>query len=100
MFLTDHKVCLKHEKEQAEEEIEKVKEKGFKIVPVGIGPHIGIQGLERINKGRSNVKCFGEYANPEIVGKNILHGMLLFGIIKHRILLGQDVLGAEWGNIE
>lgn len=95
MFLTDHKVCVRHEKEQVEEEIEKIKEKGFKIVPVGIGPHIDIRELERINNDGSKVKRFGEYANPEIVGKNILHGMLLFGIIKHRILLG-----AEWRNIE
>ena len=95
MFLTDHKVCLRHKKEHVEEEIKKVIEKGFKIVPVGIGPHIDLRELERINNGRSKVKRFGEYANPEIVGKNILRGMLLFGIIKHRILLG-----AEWGNIE
>ena len=64
-------------------------------MPVGIGPHIDIRELERINNDRGKVKRFGEYANPEIVGKNILQGMLLFGIIKHRILLG-----AEWGNIE
>lgn len=95
MFLTDHKVCLRHEKEQVEEEIKKVKEKGFKIVPVGIGPHIDIRELETINSDGRKVKRFGEYANPEIVGKNILHGMFLFGIIKHRLLLG-----TEWGNIE
>ena len=93
MVLTDHKVCLRHEKEQVEEEIKK--EKGFKIVPVGIGPHIDIRELETINSDGRKVKRFGEYANPEIVGKNILHGMFLFGIIKHRVLLG-----AEWGSIE
>ena len=90
MFLTDHKVCLRHEKEHVEEEIKKVKEKGFNIVPVGIGPHIDIGELKRINNDSSKVKRFGEYANPEIVGKKILHGMLLFGIIKHRILLGTE----------
>lgn len=95
MFLTDHKVCLRHEKEHVIEEIEKVKEKRFKIVPVGIGPHIDIRELERINSDGRKVKRFGEYANPEIVGKSILHGMLLFGIIKHRI-----ILDTEWGNIE
>ena len=90
MFLTDHKVCLRHKKEHVEEEIKKVKEKGFKIVPVGIGPHIDIGELKRIKNDSSKVKRFGEYANPEIVGKKILHGMLLFGIIKHPILLGTE----------
>ena len=94
MFLTDHKVCLRHEKEHVKEEIKDVEKKGFQIVPVGIGPHIDIQELKTINNDRSKVKRFGEYTDPEIVGKHILHGML-FGIIKHRILLG-----AEWGNIE
>ena len=95
MFLTDHKVFLRTNKEEVEEEIKKVKSMGFKIVPVGIGPHIDIWELERIDNGRSKVKRFGEYENPKIVGKNIFHGMLLFGKIKHRILLG-----AEWGIIE
>ena len=95
MILTAHKVCERHKKEHVKEEIKKVKEKGFKIVPVGIGPHIDIRELETINSDGHKVKRFGEYANPEIVGKSILHGMLLFGIIELRILLG-----AEWGNIE
>ena len=95
MILTDHKVCERHKKEHVKEEIKKVEERGFKIVPVGIGPHINVRELERINNDRSKVKRFGEYANPEIVGKSILHGMLLFGIIELRILLG-----AKWGNIE
>ena len=69
MFLTDHKVCLRHKKEHVEEEIKKVKEKGFKIVPVGIGPHIDIGELKRISNDSSKIKRFGEYANPEIVGK-------------------------------
>ena len=59
-------------------------------MPVGIGPHIDIGELKRINNDSSKVKRFGEYANPEIVGKKILHGMLLFGIIKHPILLGTE----------
>ena len=48
---------------------------GVKIVPVGIGPHINICELERIDREGSKVMHFGEYANPREAGKKIWHGM-------------------------
>ena len=48
---------------------------GIKIVPVGIGPHINIRELERIDREGSKVMHFGEYANPREAGKKIWHGM-------------------------
>ena len=48
---------------------------GIKIVPVGIGPHISIRELERIDREGSKVMHFGEYANPREAGKKIWHGM-------------------------
>ena len=48
---------------------------GVKIVPVGIGPHINIRELERIDREGSKVMHFGEYANPREAGKKIWHGM-------------------------
>ena len=48
---------------------------GIKTVPVGIGPHINIRELERIDREGSKVMHFGEYANPREVAKKIWHGM-------------------------
>ena len=48
---------------------------GIKIVPVGIGQHINIRELERIDREGSKVMHFGEYANPREAGKKIWHGM-------------------------
>ena len=48
---------------------------GIKTVPVGIGPHINIRELERIDREGSKVMHFGEYANPREAGKKIWHGM-------------------------
>ena len=48
---------------------------GIKIVPVGIGPHINIRELERIDREGSKVMHFGENANPREAGKKIWHGM-------------------------
>ena len=82
MLLTDHKVCLKQNKELVEKEIQKIKEMGIRILSVGIGSHIDIRELKKINSDERKVMRFGEYTNKEIVGKSISHGMLLFGIIK------------------
>lgn len=49
---------------------------GVKIVPVGIGSHIDIRELERINSDGRKVMNFGECANPEIVGKSVSYGTL------------------------
>ena len=75
MLLTDHKICLREYRKRVKEEIKKVKEMGVKIVPVGIGPHINICELERIDREGSKVMHFGEYANPREVAKKIWHGM-------------------------
>ena len=75
MLLTDHKICLREYRKRVKEEIKKVKEMGVKIVPVGIGPHINICELERIDREGSKVMHFGEYANPREAGKKIWHGM-------------------------
>ena len=48
---------------------------GIKTVPVGIGPHINIRELERIDREGSKVMHFGENANPREAGKKIWHGM-------------------------
>ena len=92
MLLTDHKVCLKQNKELVEKEIQKIKEMGIRILSVGIGSHIDIRELKKINSDERKVMRFGEYTNKEIVGKSISHGMLLFGIIK---LGGQRPQGAS-----
>ncbi|CAH3165027.1 unnamed protein product, partial [Porites evermanni] len=71
VFFTDHKICLRQYKEFVKEKIQHIKEMGIKIVPVGIGSHIDIRELERINSDGRKVMHFGEYANPEIVGKSV-----------------------------
>ena len=75
MLLTDHKICSRQDRKRVKEEIKKVKEMGIKIVPVGIGQHINIRELERIDREGSKVMHFGEYANPRGVAKKIWHGM-------------------------
>ena len=83
MLFTDHKVCLKQNKELVEKEIKKIKEiQGITILSVGIGSHIDIRELKEINSDERKVMRFGEYTNREIVGKSISHGMLLFGLIQ------------------
>ena len=82
MLFTDHKVCLKQNKELVEKEIKKIKEMGIMILSVGIGSHIDIRELKEINSDERKVMRFGEYTNREIVGKSISHGMLLFGLIQ------------------
>ena len=83
MLFTDHKVCLKQNKELVEKEIKKIKEiQGITILSVGIGSHIDIRELKKINSDERKVMRFGEYTNKEIVGESISHGMLLFGTIK------------------
>ena len=57
---------------------------GIKIVPVGIGPHINIRELERIDREGSKVMHFGEYANPRGVAKKIWHGM--FRMLQKKVL--------------
>ena len=77
MFFTDHKICLKRQyKEFIEKRIQPIKEMGVKIVPVGIGSHIDIRELEKINSDGRKVMHFGEYANPKIVGKSVSYGTL------------------------
>ena len=76
VFFTDHKICLRQYKEFVEEKIQQIKEMGVKIVPVGIGSHIDIRELEKINSDGRKVMHFGEYANPEIVGKSVSYGTL------------------------
>lgn len=49
---------------------------GIKLVPVGIGSHINIRELERINNDGRDVIHFGEYENPKNVGRKIMHGTL------------------------
>ncbi|CAH3032231.1 unnamed protein product, partial [Porites lobata] len=72
VFFTDHKICLKRQyKEFIEKKIQPIKEMGVKIVPVGIGSHIDIRELEKINSDGRKVMHFGEYANPKIVGKSV-----------------------------
>ena len=46
---------------------------------MGIGSHIDIRELKKINSDERKVMRFGEYTNKEIVGESISHGMLLFG---------------------
>ena len=83
MLFTDHKVCLKQNKELVEKEIKKIKEiQGITILSVGIGSQIDIRELKEINSDERKVMRFGEYTNREIVGKSISHGMLLFGLIQ------------------
>ena len=82
MLFTDHKVCLKQNKELVEKEIKKIKEMGITILSVGIGSHIDIRELKEINSDERKVMRFGEYTNRKIVGKVISHGMLLFGLIQ------------------
>ena len=83
MLFTDHKVCLKQNKELVEKEIKKIKEiQGITILSVGIGSHIDIRELKEINSDERKVMRFGEYTNRKIVGKIISHGMLLFGLIQ------------------
>ena len=92
MLFTDHKVCLKQNKELVEKEIKKIKEiQGITILSVGIGSHIDIRELKEINSDERKVMRFGEYTNREIVGKSISHGMLLFGLIQ----LGGKMLRRE-----
>ena len=57
---------------------------GIKFVPVGIGPHINIRELERIDREGSKVMHFGEYANPREVAKKIWHGM--FRMLQKKVL--------------
>ena len=97
MLFTDHKVCLKQNKELVEKEIKKIKEMGIMILSVGIGSHIDIRELKKINSDEHKVMRFGEYTNKEIVGESISHGMLLFGIIK---LGGQRPQGVSLKSID
>ena len=84
MLLTDHKICLREYRKRVKKEIKKVKEMGIKIVPVGIGQHINIRELERIDREGSKVMHFGEYANPRGVAKKIWHGM--FRMLQKKVL--------------
>ena len=97
MLFTDHKVCLKQNKELVEKEIKKIKEMEIMILSVGIGSHIDIRELKKINSDERKVMRFGEYTNKEIVGESISHGMLLFGIIK---LGGQRPQGVSLKSID
>ncbi|XP_078372504.1 uncharacterized protein LOC144656151 isoform X2 [Oculina patagonica] len=74
IFFTDHKTCLKSQKDLVKEQVKKVKvDMGIKLVPVGIGSHINIRELERINNDGRDAIHFGEYENPKNVGKKIMH---------------------------
>lgn len=77
IFFTDHKTCLKSQKDLVKDQVKKVKvDMGIKLVPVGIGSHINIRELERINNDGRDVIHFGEYENPKNVGRKIMHGTL------------------------
>ena len=77
IFFTDHKTCVRYEKDLVKDQVKEVKKiKGIKLVPVGIGSHINIRELERINNDGRDIIHFGEYENPKNVGKKILHGTL------------------------
>jgi len=76
VLFTDHKICLRQDKELVKDQVNKIKEMGIKLVPVGIGPHINIRELERINNDGHEIMHFGEYADPRSVGKTIWHGRL------------------------
>ena len=74
VLFTDHKICLRQDKELVKDQVTKIKEMGIKLVPVGIGPHINIRELERINNEGHEIMHFGEYADPRSVGKTVWHG--------------------------
>ncbi len=78
IFFTDHKLCVKYEKgavKSVKDEVLKVTER-MRMVPVGIGSHINIRELERINNDGRDIIHVGEYEYPENVGKKIMHGTL------------------------
>ena len=77
VLLTDHKICPRYLMEHVEEEVNKVKQMGVIILPVGMGPHIDIWELERINGDGHKIMHFGEYANPKTVGNSIFNGMFI-----------------------
>ncbi|XP_078372507.1 uncharacterized protein LOC144656151 isoform X5 [Oculina patagonica] len=75
IFFTDHKLCVKYEKgavKSVKDEVLKVTER-MRMVPVGIGSHINIRELERINNDGRDIIHVGEYEYPEKVGKKIMH---------------------------
>ena len=76
VLLTDHQTT-RGDKKNVEEEVKEVKKMGVNIVPVGMGPRIDIQELERISGDGHKILHFGEYANPKTVGNSILHGMFI-----------------------
>ena len=76
MLLIDHKICLRQDKELVKVQVDKIKEMGIKLVPVGFGPYINIRELERINNDGHEIMHFGEYADWRSVGKTIWHGRL------------------------
>lgn len=70
MLFTDHKTCLRTEKDEVEKQVKTITEMGIKLVPVGIGPNVDSKELKRINNGRK-VLLFGQNANRVDVGKKI-----------------------------
>jgi len=76
VLLTDDQTRSEHKK-YVEKEVKEVKNREVNIVPVGIGPRIDIQELERISGDGHKILHFGEYANQKTVGNSILHGMFI-----------------------
>lgn len=82
VILTDHRVCLRHEKDQVRKRVEEVRSLGVKIVPVAIGLRANLRELEKIKGSESDVIHCGEYEEYRKVGKEILFGKNIENLCK------------------
>ena len=71
IVLTDHRTCARNEKQKVKEKVGKLSD--VKLLPIAIGRHVNLKELQKINNG-CEVPMFGEYEDPEKVGRKIIQG--------------------------
>ena len=73
-MLTDHRTCARNKKQKVKEKVGELSD--VKLVPIGIGRHVNLKELQKINNG-CEVPMFGEYEDPEKVGTKIIQGAFM-----------------------
>ena len=73
-MLTDHRTCARNKTQKVKEKVGKLSD--VKLVPIGIGRHVNLKELQKINNG-CEVPMFGEYEDPEKVGTKIIQGAFM-----------------------
>jgi len=88
--LTDHRTCARNEKQKVKEKVGKLSD--VKLLPIAIGRHVNLKELQKINNG-CEVPMFGEYEDPEKVGRKIIQGAYMLGSISSRCSGKEPELG-------